>query len=438
MNLTSTLESSFSGSVRCPGDKSISQRILMVGSLINEPIKIEGFLDGEDPLSTMRALNQMGADIEIHPNNIIQIKKSLTGLKEPSDPLDLGNSGTGLRLMLGMTAGLGIKITFIGDSSLSQRPMKRVLNPLKAMGADITSDDGMLPIELNHSVLDDDFIYELPVASAQVKSCILLAGLAAQKAVTIIEPIQTRDHTERMLKQFGANIAIEQKDSKNIISLESKASLEAIDYQVVGDISSAAFLIVGALISESEKLEVCGVGMNPSRIGILSVLKDMGAQIEIKNTREESGEPMADLVILPSKLSGVTLDGSIIPNIIDEIPILSIAAAFAEGDTIIRDAAELRVKESDRLSAISNGLAKLGVVHDNLDDGIKIQGNPGLLDIPRPVQIDSSHDHRIAMSFLIAGLNCNQPITVLECDNIFTSFPTFLELTASLGYDIEK
>lgn len=438
MNLTSTLESSFSGSVRCPGDKSISQRILMVGSLINEPIKIEGFLDGEDPLSTMRALNQMGADIAIHPNNIFQIKKSLTGLKEPNDPLDLGNSGTGLRLMLGMTAGLGIKTTFVGDSSLSQRPMKRVLNPLKAMGADITSDDGMLPIELNSSVLDDDFIYELPVASAQVKSCILLAALAAQKAVTIIEPIQTRDHTERMLKHFGANITIDQKDSKNIISLKGKASLKAKDYQVVGDISSAAFLIVGALISKSKKLEVCGVGMNPSRIGILSVLKDMGAQIEIKNAREESGEPIADLVILPSKLSGVTLDGSIIPNIIDEIPILSIAAAFAEGDTIIRDAAELRVKESDRLSAISNGFAKLGIVHENLDDGIKIHGNPGLLNIPGPVEIDSSHDHRIAMSFLIAGLNCNQPITVLECDNIFTSFPTFLELTASLGYKIEK
>ena len=438
MNLTSTLESSFSGSVRCPGDKSISQRVLMVGSLINEPIKIEGFLEGEDPLSTMRALNQMGADIAIHPNNIFQIKKSITGLKEPSDPLDLGNSGTGLRLMLGMTAGLGIKTTFIGDSSLSQRPMKRVLNPLKAMGADITSDDGMLPIELNSSVLDDDFIYELPVASAQVKSCILLAGLAAQKAVTIIEPIQTRDHTERMLKHFGANITIDQKDSKNIISLKGKASLKAKDYQVVGDISSAAFLIVGALISKSKKLEVCGVGMNPSRIGILSVLKDMGAQIEIKNAREESGEPIADLVVLPSKLSGVTLEGAIIPNIIDEIPILSIAAAFAEGDTIIRDSAELRVKESDRLSAISSGLAKLGVVHENLDDGIKIHGNLGLLHIPGPVQIDSFHDHRIAMSFLIAGLNCNQPITVLECDNIFTSFPTFLELTASLGYKIEK
>ena len=438
MNLTSTPESSFSGSVSCPGDKSISQRVLMVCSLINEPIKIEGFLDGEDPLSTMRALNQMGADIEIHSNNSIHIKKSLTGFKEPSAPLDLGNSGTGLRLMLGMTAGLGIKTIFKGDSSLSQRPMNRVLNPLKAMGADITSDDGMLPIELNRSVLDDNFVYELPVASAQVKSCILLAGLAARKAVTIIEPIQTRDHTERMLKHFGANITIDQKDSKSIISLKSKASLNAKDYQVVGDISSAAFLIVGALISSSEKLEVCGVGMNPSRIGILSVLKDMGAQIEIKNAREESGEPIADLAVLPSKLSGVTLDGSIIPNIIDEIPILSIAAAFAEGDTIIRDAAELRVKESDRLSAISNGLAKLGVIHENLDDGIKIHGNPGLLDIPGPVQIDSSHDHRIAMSFLIAGLNCNQPITVLECDNIFTSFPTFLELTASLGYNIEK
>ena len=358
MNLTSTLESSLTGSVSCPGDKSISQRILMVSSLINEPIKIKGFLNGEDPLSTMHALNQMGAEIEIHPKNVIQVKKSLTGFVEPIDPLDLGNSGTGLRLMLGMIAGLGIKTTFKGDNSLSQRPMSRVLDPLSAMGADITSNNGMLPIALNKSVLDDDFVYELPVASAQVKSCILLAGLAAQKTVTIIEPIQTRDHTERMLKNFGANITIAQKDSKNIICLAGKASLKAMDYQVVGDISSAAFLIVGALISQSEKLEICDVGMNPSRIGVLNVLRDMGARIEVKNAREESGEPIADLIVLPSKLSGVILDGSIIPNIIDEIPILSIAAAFAEGNTIIRDAAELRVKESDRLSAISNGLAK--------------------------------------------------------------------------------
>ena len=438
MNLSSTIESSLSGSVSCPGDKSISQRVLLIGSLINEPMKIKGFLKGEDPISTMNALNQMGADLEMQSNNIVQIQKSLKGFVETRNPLNLGNSGTGLRLLLGMTAGLGIKTIFTGDSSLSQRPMKRVLSPLKAMGAEINSNNGMLPVEINKSFLVDDFVYELPVASAQVKSCILLAGLAAQKSVTIIEPIQTRDHTERMLKNFGANITISQKDSKNIICLASKGSLKAKDYQVVGDISSAAFLIVGALISQSEELEICGVGMNPSRIGVLSVLREMGAQINVKNAREESGEPMADLIVLPSKLSGVILDGSIIPNIIDEIPILSIAAAFAEGNTIIRDAAELRVKESDRLSAISNGLAKLGVVHENLDDGIKIQGNPGLLDIPRPVQIDSSHDHRIAMSFLIAGLNCNQPITVLECDNIFTSFPTFLELTASLGYDIEK
>jgi len=271
-----------------------------------------------------------------------------------------------------------------------------------------------------------------------VKSCILLAGLAAKKAVTIIEPIQTRDHTERMLKNFGANITITQKDSKNVICLSGKASLKAKDYQVVGDISSAAFLIVGALISESKKLEICGVGMNPSRIGVLNVLRDMGASIEVKNAREESGEPIADLIVLPSKLSGVILDGSIIPNIIDEIPILSIAAAFAEGETIIRDAAELRVKESDRLQAISDGLSKLRVSHVNFDDGIRINGNPILLDLPGPVHINSYDDHRIAMSFLIAGLNCNQPITVLECDNIFTSFPNFLELTSSIGFNIEK
>ena len=241
-----------------------------------------------------------------------------------------------------------------------------------------------------------------------------------------------------MLKNFGANITVTQQDTKNIIRLENDLRLSAKDYQVVGDISSAAFLIVGALISKSERLKIYGVGMNPSRIGVLNILKDMGAQINIENQRVESNEPVADLVVLPSSLKGITIDGSIIPNVIDEIPIISIAAAFADGDTVIRDAAELRVKESDRLSAVSEGFLALGIEHDNFDDGMTIHGNAMLLDLSNPVTIDSHHDHRIAMSFLIAGLNCNQSITVKECDNIFTSFPNFLELSALLGYKIEK
>ena len=425
--------------ITCPGDKSISQRVLMLGALMNSDMQIKGFLRGEDPLSTMRALNQMGAEIKILDDALIQIKKKSESFHEPSSPLDLGNSGTGLRLMLGMVAGLGMKATFCGDSSLSSRPMRRVIDPLVDMGANIHSEQGMLPISLHASTLSDHFIYELPVASAQVKSCILLAGLASKRQVTIIEPVQTRDHTERMLQNFGAQILVESEDGKNIISLDGLGSfLKAKDYHVVGDISSAAFLIVGCLISNSEQLTICDVGMNPSRIGILSVLKEMGAQIEITNSRIESGEPIADLLVLPSKLKGVHLKGPIIPNIIDEIPILAIAAAFADGETWIQDAAELRVKESDRLSAISQGLSQLGVTHENFDDGIKIHGSPAPLHLEHPIEIDSFHDHRIAMSFLMAGLNCNQPVTVTQCDNIFTSFPNFLEVTSSLGFNIEK
>ena len=425
--------------ITCPGDKSISQRVLMLGALMNSDMQIKGFLRGEDPLSTMRALNQMGAEIEILDDALIQIKKKSESFHEPSSPLDLGNSGTGLRLMLGMVAGLGMKATFCGDSSLSSRPMRRVIDPLVDMGANIHSEQGMLPISLHASTLSDHFIYELPVASAQVKSCILLAGLASKRQVTIIEPVQTRDHTERMLQNFGAQILVQSEDGKNIISLDGRGSfLKAKDYHVVGDISSAAFLIVGCLISNSEQLTICDVGMNPSRIGILSVLKEMGAQIEITNSSIESGEPIADLLVLPSKLKGVHLKGPIIPNIIDEIPILAIAAAFADGETWIQDAAELRVKESDRLSAISQGLSQLGVTHENFDDGIKIHGSPAPLHLEHPIEIDSFHDHRIAMSFLMAGLNCNQPVTVTQCDNIFTSFPNFLEVTSSLGFNIEK
>lgn len=410
----------------------------MIGSLINEDMKVEGFLHAEDPLSTMLALNQIGSVIESVDGKFINIKKRKILFLEPEKALDLGNSGTGLRLMLGMTAGLGLKLDFIGDSSLSKRPMERVIDPLTQMGAHISSLDGMLPIGLRSSALKDNFIYELPIASAQVKSCILLAGLASRNSVTVIEPVQTRDHTERMLKNFGANIQTIKQDGKNIIHLEGQALLRARDYKVAGDISSAAFLIVGALISQSKKLEIRNVGMNPTRTGVLSVLEDMGAKIEILNSRIESGEPIADLVVHQSQLRGINLEGPIIANIIDELPIISIAAAFAIGNTTIRDAVELRIKESDRLKAISDGFKILGVKHDNFDDGMKIYGNSELKSNSDPIIINSQHDHRIAMSFLIAALKSSQPIQVNQCKNIFTSFPNFIELTSSLGFKIEK
>ena len=438
MNLTTSINSQIFGKVKCPGDKSISQRVLMIGALMNQEMTVDGFLHGEDPLSTMNALNQIGAGISVDENGLVHLCKRKNIFQSCNKPIDLGNSGTGLRLMLGLTSGIGLNLSFCGDESLSSRPMSRVIDPLTEMGASIESTNGKLPILISSTSLQKKYTYELPVASAQVKSSILLAGLASGTGVEIIEPIQTRDHTERMLKNFGANIEITSEGSKNIIQLAPSNHLNAKNYTVVGDISSAAFLIVAALISNSPGLEISNVGMNPSRTGVLLALKKMGANIEVKNQRLESGEPCADLEIKKSILKGVELSGEIIPNIIDEIPIISIAAAFAEGETVIRDAAELRVKESDRLKAVSDGFSRLGVAHENFEDGMSIRGSPNTLLMEQPIFIESREDHRIAMSFLIAGLKCSKPITVRDCKNIFTSFPDFIELIASIGYKLEK
>ena len=410
----------------------------MIGALMNQEMTVDGFLHAEDPLSTMNALNQIGAGITVDENGLVHLCKRNYIFQNCDEPLNLGNSGTGLRLMLGLTSGIGLNLSFCGDESLSSRPMSRVINPLTEMGANIKSSSGKLPISISATSLQKQYRHELQVASAQVKSSILLAGLASGTSVEIIEPIQTRDHTERMLKNFGANIEIASEGSKNIIQLAPSNHLHAKNYKVVGDISSAAFLIVAALISDSPGLEITNVGMNPSRTGVLQALQNMGADIEVRNQRLESGEPCADLIIKKSILKGVELSGDIIPNIIDEIPIISIAAAFAEGETIIRDAEELRVKESDRLEAVSDGFSRLGVDHKNFEDGMSIMGSPNSLLLDQSISIESHEDHRIAMSFLIAGLRCSKPIIVKDCKNIVTSFPNFTELFSSIGYKFEK
>ncbi len=438
MNLTTSVHNQIFGTVQCPGDKSISQRALMIGALMNQEMTVDGFLHAEDPLSTMNALNQIGAGIKVDENGLVHLCKRNYIFQNCDEPLDLGNSGTGLRLMLGLTSGIGLNLSFCGDESLSSRPMSRVINPLTEMGANIKSSSGKLPISISATSLQKQYRYELPVASAQVKSSILLAGLASGTGVEIIEPSQTRDHTERMLKNFGANIEIASEGGKNIIQLAPSNHLHAENYKVVGDISSAAFLIVAALISDSPGLEITNVGMNPSRTGVLQALQNMGANIDVRNQRLESGEPCADLIIKKSILKGVELSGDIIPNIIDEIPIISIAAAFAEGETIIRDAEELRVKESDRLKAVSDGFTRLGIAHKNFEDGMSIMGSPNFLLLDQSTSIESHEDHRIAMSFLIAGLKCSKPIIVKNCKNIFTSFPDFIELISSIGYKLEK
>ena len=438
MNLTTSTDGQILGKVICPGDKSISQRALMIGAFMNQNMVIDGFLHGEDPLSTMNALNQIGAGISIDEDGRVHLCKRNQSFHNCENALNFGNSGTGLRLMLGLTSGMGLKASFCGDESLSSRPMDRIINPLTEMGANIESTKGKLPISISPTTFKKQYKYELPVASAQVKSSILLAGLAAGTGIEIIEPIQTRDHTEKMLKHFGANIETSSQDGKNFIKLASSNDLHAKNYHVVGDISSAAFLIVAALISNSPGLEIMNVGVNPSRTGVLQALQKMGANIEIKNKRLESGEPSADLLVKKSELKGVELSGKIIPNIIDEIPIISIAAAFANGETLIKDARELRVKESDRLRAVSEGFSKLGIMHRNFEDGMSIKGVPNQLLIDQSISIDSYDDHRIAMSFLIAGLKCSKPITVKNCENIFTSFPNFIELISSTGYELKK
>ena len=438
MNLTTSTDGQILGKVKCPGDKSISQRALMIGAFMNQNMVIDGFLHGEDPLSTMNALNQIGAGISIDEDGRVHLCKRNQSFHNCENALNFGNSGTGLRLMLGLTSGMGLKASFCGDESLSSRPMDRIINPLTEMGAIIKSNKGKLPISISPTTFKKQYKYELAVASAQVKSCILLAGLAAGTSIEIIEPIQTRDHTEKMLKHFGANIENSLNDGKNVIKLASSNNLHAKNYNVVGDISSAAFLIVAALISKSPGLEITNVGVNPSRTGVLQALQKMGANIEVKNKRLESGEPCADLLVKKSELKGVELSGKIIPNIIDEIPIISIAAAFANGETLIKDARELRVKESDRLMAVSEGFSKLGIMHENFNDGMSIKGTPNQLSMEQSISIDSFNDHRIAMSFLIAGLKCSKPITVKNCENIFTSFPNFIELISSVGYQLEK
>ena len=432
MNLISNKISSISGEIICPGDKSISQRILILGSLLNCKMKIKGFLNSHDPNSTLNALNTIGAHIE-KDEGIIYLKKRDCPFLKPSQNLDLGNSGTGMRLLLGLISGLDIKATLIGDSSLSKRPMMRVINPLQAMGARIKSNSGMAPIYLEGSEIDDDFEYEMPVASAQVKSSLILASIASNTSISITEPKITRDHTERMIEYFEGDITYT-GNKKGLIRVNRKTLVPKDTYEIVGDFSSASFIIVAALIARESEVLIKNVGLNPTRNGLLKILSMMGANIELINKRVVCNEESGDILIKSSTLNAIDVPDEIIPYIIDEIPILSIAAAFANGTTHIKNASELRVKESDRLDAISDGLKKLKIDHKMFDDGISITGKNGFLDVNE--DINSFDDHRIAMSFLIAGIRSKNGIRVINCKNIETSFPNFKDIMNSIGMKI--
>jgi len=435
LNLESKPIQHLEGEIICPGDKSISQRILIIGSLLNCNMEIEGFLDAYDPNSTLNALNKIGASIKKNNNSVV-LKKRTNAFIDASDELDLGNSGTGIRLMLGLVSGLGINANFIGDSSLSERPMSRVIEPLREMGALIESNNGKLPINVIKSNIINSYSYKLPIASAQVKSCLLLAAIASKININLIEPKITRNHTERMIEYFGGVIDYGDASKVGNIELRNHELQPKSNYQIVGDFSSASFIIVASLISNDSEVLIKNVGLNETRSGLLKVLQMMGAEIQITQSREVCNEKVGDILVKSSNLEGIEVPDSIIPNIIDEIPILSIAAIFAKGKTIIKNASELKVKESDRLSAISNGLDKLNISHELFDDGLSIHGNNDVLDTSEV--IDSYGDHRIAMSFLIAGVRTKNGLMVKNCGNIKTSFPSFRDIMNSIGMKINE
>ena len=426
---------SLNGEVVCPGDKSISQRAVIIGALTNQKLSISGFLEGEDPISTINALNQIGALITIKDKIVSLLNRDIP-FTNSSHPIDLGNSGTGMRLMMGLITGLGIKAKLIGDKSLMKRPMERVSIPLNAMGGDVSTANGIPPVNIKPRKIYDDYSYSMPVASAQLKSSILLAGVASNKKVSIYEPSVTRDHTEIMLKYFGLNVESEEKESGKQITFNPGNVMVAKDYQVVGDFSSASFLIIAALIAENANVLIKNVGLNPTRSGLIGILHSMGGDIQIQNESIQCGEMVGDILVKSSRLNAVDISGSIIANIIDEIPVLCIAAACASGTSKISDAQELRVKESDRLEAIGSGLSSLGVQYELFADGISIKG--GIPSHTKPIEIDSYGDHRIAMSFLISSLKIKQGIRVDDCKNIYTSYPNFIETMNSLGMQINE
>lgn len=435
MKLESHPTNGLSGKVICPGDKSISQRILIIGSLLNCDIKISGFLDAKDPNSTMMALNNLGSSIK-KDNKIVSISHRSEPFSNPSSFLDLGNSGTGIRLLTGFISGLNIEATLIGDDSLSKRPMSRVVDPLTLMGKEISTNSGKAPIQIKGGNIKDNFEYVMPIASAQVKSCLMLASLSSGNSIKITESKITRDHTERMIEYLDGPIEISESSQGKTILLKNSELSEISTYEVVGDFSSAAFIIVATLISKNSEVLIKNVGLNKTRSGLLEILLKMNANIEIINKRKTCNEDCGDIIVKSSKLSGINIPSNIIPNIIDEIPILSIAASFAEGQTTIKNASELKVKESDRLHATSMGLKAMNIMHDLLDDGLIIYGKHD--DVEIDSEIESFGDHRIAMSFLIAGLRSKNGVKVKDCINIETSFPNFSKTMNNLGMNINE
>ena len=426
MKIKTRFKESLQGDISIPGDKSISHRSLILGSLARGKSKIDGFLESEDCLNTLQAFRQMGIDIEKNRGSYLINGRGLDGLKEPKNIIDCGNSGTAMRILTGLLSAQPFYSVLTGDDSLRCRPMGRIIKPLQKMGAQIWSrNDNLAPISIKGQQLKP-ISYQLPVASAQVKSSLLMAGLYVDGKLKITEPGYSRDHTERMLKYCGVPLQIE---DKSIILSGTNYQLNPLEIEIPGDISSAAFFIAAALITKNSNLILRNIGVNPTRDGFLDIVEKMGGKIEILNKRESAGEPLADIRVTSSKLQGIDIRGDIIPRLIDEIPIIAILAACAEGRTVIRDAEELRVKETDRIEAIVNELSRLGVKIAEYEDGMIIEGPASF---KGGQTLRSYGDHRIAMSLTVAGLIAEQPFLIKNCDCINTSFPGFLKKLLSL------
>lgn len=422
---------SLSGSFDIPGDKSISHRSIMLGSLAEGTTQISGFLEGADSLATLAAFRAMGVKITDPVHGQLSVEGvGLDGLKPAEAPLDLGNSGTSMRLLSGILAGQSFDSVLTGDESLSRRPMSRIAAPLSLMGARVdTEEGGTPPLSIKGGKNLVGIEYPMPMASAQVKSSVLLAGLYSQGETAVIEPAATRDHTERMLRAFGVEVVTDGSRA----SLQGGQRLQATKIQVPADISSATFFMVAAAIAKDSEVCLRSVGINPTRDGIIHILRLMGAEIVLQNERTLGDEPVADIVVRSSPLQAIDIPKELVPLAIDEFPAVFIAAACASGTTRLTGAAELRVKETDRIQVMADGLKVLGIKTKVLEDGIEITGG-----IIKGGKVDSRGDHRTAMSFAIAALRSQKEIKILDCDNVATSFPNFVDLAAQAGLAIEE
>ncbi|MFT5033636.1 MAG: 3-phosphoshikimate 1-carboxyvinyltransferase [Bermanella sp.] len=423
------------GNIRVPGDKSISHRSIILGAIADGTTTVDGFLEGEDALATLKAFQAMGVKIEGPENGRVKIHGvGRDGLKAPAGDLCVGNSGTTIRLLSGLMAGQKFEVTMSGDESLNKRPMERVAKPLREMGVTVdTAEGGRPPLRIKGGSALTAIHYAMPMASAQVKSCILLAGLYATGETSVSEPAPTRDHTERMLRGFGYPVM----KRGNTVSLVGGGRLQGVHIDVPADISSATFFMVAASIAPDSEILLQHVGVNPTRIGVINILRAMGGDITLENERAVGGEPVADIRVRSSQLKGIDIPEDQVPLAIDEFPALFIAAACAEGKTVLHGAEELRVKESDRIQVMADGLQALGVQAKPTPDGIEIVGGGSSPQVMGGGVVECHHDHRIAMAFAIAGLRASAAIHIKGADNVVTSFPNFVELATHVGMKLE-